>query len=863
MARVWLIWRRVVATALVLVLASLLTPTRQAIADPAPKLPGYSADQDPPPGKTPLTYTFPSANGLSALPAPSRAALIDINTRGKYKAGTEQHLYKSWLVYQNQRAPAVANPLSWADYRDAYVRAFNNRNTGTSFETALDQELKLTENGYIRNRKIKGTSINRRPDFHNDQEIVEIKTGAVDKAQLEDFLRIAQQTGRRVVYIFPDKPPPATLQAMLAAGQGLGASDRLFVRYYPTVGVPDPSGKAVLASGGQNPVNGGADQTTGASPDSPAQAIEQAFVSGQVNADMDIEQAAQDPESVPESVPVSAPAPAPGQQAPGSAPAPAPGQQAPAPAQQAPAPAPQAPGPAPQAPGSVPAPQAPRPVPAPQTPRQAAGPMPINPGAVVGPIVDAGVLAGVTAANTVAGIIGAATGGAATVLANVTGGLVSGIAGAVTGGIVGGVASGIGGGVASGLGAVTSGIGGVLGGVDFSTLQLRYISDTDLNGNGVQYSFAANTQTGAAPSFGGNANAYMASDSFFVWLALPTSAFTVNLNPNEPDRIIDAQFGRTDAGRILLEADYTMKQATAKLVDPATPDGRQFLDALKGSKCFSPQRKWIIPLPASVSTQGDSMYILDAPLDVKLEIEGMDLKPGIGCPAQDAGITRQNDDLYRTMILPKIVDEVNHAPEYADLRRVYASRIAAEWYRQRSATKATAYSKIVDSGNIDAWTSKEPFSPQELFDRYRKSFYEGDATYSWQTGDRTTWKLTIGGVDFTNIPMVNMTPKDFAKDHPNLPATASGSLFGPRLQSSPQQSSAQQVWLGGLTSARPMSQVWKGDPGVLIPMPKSVFGTSLSPLMYAAIALPLAAWIGVGGALWWRRRRPAGLPGRR
>lgn len=852
MARVWLTWRRVVATVLVLALAMLLAPTGQAAADPTPKLPGYSADQDPPPGKTPLTYTFPSANGLSALPAPSRAALIDINTRGKYKAGTEQHLYKSWLVYQNQRAPAIANPLNWNDYRDAYVRAFNNRNTGTSFETRLDQELKFTENGYVRNRKIKGTSINRRPDFHNDQEIVEIKTGAVDKAQLEDFLRIAQETGRRVIYIFPDKPPAATLQAMLAAAQGLGASDRLFVRYYPTVGVPDPSGKAVLASGGQNPVSGGADQTTGASPDSPAQAIEQAFVSGQVNADMDIEQAAQDPESVPEPVPVSAPAPAPGQ-APGSVPAPAPAQQAPgsapAPAQD-PGSAP-APAPAQQVPGSVPA------------PRQVSGPMPINPGAVVGPIVDVGVLAGVTAANTVAGIIGAATGGAVTALANVTGGLVAGIAGAVTGGIVGGVASGIGGGVASGLSAVSSGIGGVLGGVDFSTLQLRYISDTDLNGNGVQYSFAANTQTGAAPSFGGNTNAYMASDSFFVWLALPTSAFTVNLNPNEPDRIIDAQFGRTDAGRILLEADYTMKQATAKLVDPATPDGRQFLDALKGSKCFSPQRKWIIPLPASVSTQGDSMYILDAPLDVKLEIEGMDLKPGIGCPAQDAGITRQNDDLYRTMILPKIVDEVNHAPEYADLRRVYASRIAAEWYRQRSATKATAYSKIVDSGNIDAWTSKEPFSPQELFNRYRKSFYEGDATYTWQTGDPTTWKLTIGGVDFTNIPMVNMTPKDFAKDHPTLPATASGSLFGPRLQSSSQQSSAQHVWLGGLTSARPMSQVWKGDPGVLIPMPKSVFGTSLSPLLYAAIVLPLAAWIGVGGALWWRRRRTAGVAGRR
>ena len=372
-------------------------------------------------------------------------------------------------------------------------------------------------------------------------------------------------------------------------------------------------------------------------------------------------------------------------------------------------------------------------------------------------------------------------------------------------------------------------------------------------------SFAANTQTGDAPSYGGRANADQASDSFFVWMALPPQAFTVNLNPKEPDRIIDAQFGRTDAGRILLEADYTMKRATAHLVDPATPDGRAFDEALQGSqKCFSPQRKWIIPLPASVSAQGDSMYILDAPLDVKLEIENDDLKPGIGCPSQDAAITNHNDDLYRTMILPKIVDEVNHAPEYADLRRVYASRVAAEWYRQRSANKQTAYSTIINSGNIDAWTSKEPWDPKDVFIRYRKSFYEGDATYTWQAHDGMNWKMTIGGVDFTNIPMTNVTPADFTKAHPTLPATANDSLFGPRLENS-----GQQVWLGGLTSAQPLTLVWKGDPVLYAPLPKSAFGTSLSPIMYAAIMLPLAAWVGVGGALWWRRRRAASFGGRR
>jgi hypothetical protein len=308
-----------------------------------------------------------------------------------------------------------------------------------------------------------------------------------------------------------------------------------------------------------------------------------------------------------------------------------------------------------------------------------------------------------------------------------------------------------------------------------------------------------------------------------------------------------------------------MKRATAHLVDPATPDGRKFDEALQGStKCYSAQRKWIVPLPASVAAHGDSMYLLDAPLDVKLEILGDDLKPGIGCHGQDESITRQNDDLYRSTILPKIVDEVNHAPEYADLRRVYASRVAAEWYRQRSATKQTAYSSIVNSGNIDAWTAKQPWDPKEVWNQYRKSFYEGDAHYTWQAHDGKSWTMTVGGVDFSNIPMVNLTPADFTKDHPNLPATATNSLFGARILDSGQQAnSPQQVWLGGLTSERPLSEVWKGDPAVLFPMPKSLFGTSISPIMYAAIMLPLAAWIGVGGALWWRRRRAAQFVGRR
>ncbi|WP_327098935.1 hypothetical protein OIE68_09170 [Nocardia vinacea] len=92
-----------------------------------------------------------------------------------------------------------------------------------------------------------------------------------------------------------------------------------------------------------------------------------------------------------------------------------------------------------------------------------------------------------------------------------------------------------------------------LGGVDFSTLELRYMSDTHQSGGpGIQYAFSANPVAGDHPSYGGRKAALLASDAFFVWFEPPTAVFTANLKPDEPDRIVDDKFGRTDVGRLLL-----------------------------------------------------------------------------------------------------------------------------------------------------------------------------------------------------------------------------------------------------------------------------------------------------------------------
>jgi len=236
-----------------------------------------------------------------------------------------------------------------------------------------------------------------------------------------------------------------------------------------------------------------------------------------------------------------------------------------------------------------------------------------------------------------------------------------------------------------------------LGGIDFSTIELRYVSDTEsVDGSGLQYAFQARATADGQVSFGGLRAAQQASDAFFVWLALPPSSFTVNLDPAEPNRIVDAQLGRTDAGRVLLEADLQMKKTTAALIHPNTAMGLRFWDSLRagadGSSCLS-FRAWIVPPLATVREHKGELHILDAPLAVKMESEyaqgsgGVGPSGGGGCAAPDSAIQRHNEALFRSLIPPRITHAVNTAPAYADLRRVYLSRVAAQWMRERARTR--------------------------------------------------------------------------------------------------------------------------------------------------------------------------------
>ncbi|MFJ8075570.1 hypothetical protein ACIQ7Q_16920 [Streptomyces sp. NPDC096176] len=410
------------------------------------------------------------------------------------------------------------------------------------------------------------------------------------------------------------------------------------------------------------------------------------------------------------------------------------------------------------------------------------------------------------------------------------------------------------GGTADGLSrALTQPVPQAPGGIDFSSLQLRYLSDPG-DGSGLQYSFQApvSADGGSSPATGLEA-AEGSSDAFFVWLALDPSAFWVNLNPNEPDRIVDDRLGRTDAGRVLLEADLLMKKTIGKLIHPHSVRGRKFWDGIRGD-CMS-YRTWILPAPASVRQDGDKLYILDAPLDVRMETQYLEQRGESAtgsCPQQDKATENHNEQHFRSLILTELKKAINTAPEYAELRRVYLARVAAEWYRDLSRSKDTTYGDLIGTGDIDDWRITGPWKPTDTFDRFVESYTKGE----FKVTDRTTEGGTTyvrsyvyGGVDFSRIPFTKVSGDRFTADFANLPEKVNRSL------SAPSDDGKGAIWLGAPTPR----QAADLEPEPQVPAQRGAAdpGPQEEPLATGALVLRLLPVVPAAAALlfWWRRRR--------
>lgn len=325
-----------------------------------------------------------------------------------------------------------------------------------------------------------------------------------------------------------------------------------------------------------------------------------------------------------------------------------------------------------------------------------------------------------------------------------------------------------------------------LGGIDFSSVDVTYLVEySNEDAYGLAYVVRATKAGGGGPTIDPELGTQASSDAFFVWLSLPNGTFWANLNPTEPERVIDDDLGRTDVGRVLLEADLQLKKDTARLTHPESDGGREFwtrLDACarggngsaseRDSEIALNHRTWVVPGEVTVSADDSYIYIVDAPLDVKLESE----YARIGSAGEEVDASEFQlcgEAVLKELVLPKLIEEVNQGPQYRDLRSVFYSRVLAEWYK--SLSNHGLFQGVADQGDIESLRSEEQWNPEEIFDRYKDSFENGE--YDITTEEEAIegnlmvtriQQLFMGGIDLTTVHMNPISQEELLKETPEL-----------------------------------------------------------------------------------------------
>lgn len=256
---------------------------------------------------------------------------------------------------------------------------------------------------------------------------------------------------------------------------------------------------------------------------------------------------------------------------------------------------------------------------------------------------------------------------------------------------------------------------------------------------------------------------------FQIGLRLPNSMFWVNLRPDAPTKIIDPYLERTEMGKILLAADLQLKRDIAGLTAPNTAAGKKYWDKLyskaeglfgNGEDYEIPTviRPWIVPGEIIIKNTPSGVFVYKAALSVMLEQDYLKNAPRF--ETNDARVRELNaysSSLIKELILPELIRQVNSAKRYAQLRQVYYSLILAQWYKARAGMIADASAparKGIDSKDLTGLTAGSPWSKEQYFNAYKKSFERGE--YSLEDSVRGRSGITIrrycsGGVSTGNI----------------------------------------------------------------------------------------------------------------
>lgn len=266
-----------------------------------------------------------------------------------------------------------------------------------------------------------------------------------------------------------------------------------------------------------------------------------------------------------------------------------------------------------------------------------------------------------------------------------------------------------------------------------------------------------------------NKAAQKSLEHLFIALTMHDDAFWVNLNPDEPDKIINSSLANTDLGRIMLNADYRLKEDVASIINPQNSQvGKEFWRRLyqkaeelgAADKIPLVTRLWIVPNLAQVYEKQNQLYITKSSLKIKLEPAYVSQRI-IFKDDREKELQDFTSELIEELVLPQLNKRINEAYGYADLRDVYNALILAHWYKEKFGSGYNSFLQTVNYKVFDDTETDYTSTPNEIYQSYLKSIKEGQYSFNETETVGSPFGMVIttrhyfsGGVDLRDIRLI-------------------------------------------------------------------------------------------------------------
>jgi hypothetical protein len=282
-----------------------------------------------------------------------------------------------------------------------------------------------------------------------------------------------------------------------------------------------------------------------------------------------------------------------------------------------------------------------------------------------------------------------------------------------------------------------------LGGVDFRSAELVYISGDALTQGGIQFVIKAEQALPEEPTI----NLYEEKEPllslFLAALAIPNHKQWVSLPVRwDGEKWVGAVqiedvLAKTELGRILLDADVKMKFSDLNVMKDMFIDLKDLWTNLVRNSPYYSQiyaqgfntypswvyRTWIRPDEVTANAETNKIFISTYKVGVRTELMRCELDLSSYRFSQ-AIVDDLNQrfqtwkqafiDKLKTIREPTIAESLNNDPEYKDMREAYAAVAIAQWYKQQD-TSNLLYRDLIDSEDItgleipfdrDYWTNQ-------------------------------------------------------------------------------------------------------------------------------------------------------------